>query len=126
MLGEPDPRRNRPFTTNATGVATGLNADEVDGMSADQLRARFALVNDDGTLSNGNGVTRVTRIGDGRYAVDFDGPIENCGYTVTIASADIVGTTGVERADADTLIVSTRSLPDGTPSDRPFNVTVSC
>jgi hypothetical protein len=27
-------RDAKPFTTNATGVATGLNADEVDGMSA--------------------------------------------------------------------------------------------
>src|SRR3954452_4002408 len=27
----------KPFTTNATGVATGLNADEVDGMSATDI-----------------------------------------------------------------------------------------
>ena len=27
----------KPFTTNAHGVATGLNADQVDGMSADQI-----------------------------------------------------------------------------------------
>jgi hypothetical protein len=27
----------KPFTTNATGVATGLNADQVDGMSADEI-----------------------------------------------------------------------------------------
>lgn len=27
----------KPFTTNATGVATGLNADQVDGMSADDI-----------------------------------------------------------------------------------------
>jgi hypothetical protein len=30
-------RDAKPFTTNATGVATGLNADEVDGMSADDI-----------------------------------------------------------------------------------------
>jgi len=29
----------RPFTTNATGVATGLNADRVDGKSAAQIAA---------------------------------------------------------------------------------------
>src|SRR5918998_5055185 len=37
----------RPFTTNATGVATGLNADEVDGLDAAQIvaaaRAKAAL-----------------------------------------------------------------------------------
>jgi hypothetical protein len=27
----------KPFTTNATGVATGLNADQVDGKSADEI-----------------------------------------------------------------------------------------
>lgn len=27
----------KPFTTNATGVATGLNADQVDGQSADEV-----------------------------------------------------------------------------------------
>ena len=30
-------RDAKPFTTNATGVATGLNADEVDGMSAGEI-----------------------------------------------------------------------------------------
>src|SRR4051812_28200181 len=30
-------RDAKPFTTNATGVATGLNADEVDGKSADEI-----------------------------------------------------------------------------------------
>ena len=30
-------RDAKPFTTNATGVATGLNADEVDGMSAGDI-----------------------------------------------------------------------------------------
>src|SRR3954452_2833880 len=30
-------RDAKPFTTNATGVATGLNADEVDGMSATDI-----------------------------------------------------------------------------------------
>src|SRR3954447_26496319 len=29
----------RPFTTNATGVATGLNADQVDGKSATEIAA---------------------------------------------------------------------------------------
>ena len=32
-------RDAKPFTTNATGVATGLNADEVDGMSANEIVA---------------------------------------------------------------------------------------
>ena len=30
----------KPFTTNATGVASGLNADKVDGLNADEIIAR--------------------------------------------------------------------------------------
>jgi hypothetical protein len=48
-------RDAKPFTTNATGVATGLNADEVDGMSADDIvkaakgaDPTYALVGADG------------------------------------------------------------------------------
>src|SRR5689334_18294840 len=48
-------RDAKPFTTNATGVATGLNADEVDGMSADDIvkaakgaEATYALLSADG------------------------------------------------------------------------------
>src|SRR4051795_7461032 len=41
-----------PFTTNATGVATGLNADQVDGKSASDFAAAtqlsFAIVSDAG------------------------------------------------------------------------------
>ena len=42
-----------PFTTNATGVATGLNADKVDGKDASDLQAKFATVAADGTLAAG-------------------------------------------------------------------------
>jgi hypothetical protein len=48
------PRDAKPFTTNATGVATGLNADEVDGLSADDIvkaakgaEATYALLSAD-------------------------------------------------------------------------------
>ena len=33
------PATAAPFTTTATGVATGLNADQVDGKSADEIVA---------------------------------------------------------------------------------------
>ena len=49
----------RPFTTNATGVATGLNADRVDSLSAEQLvgaaRQRWALVNESGQIERQTG-----------------------------------------------------------------------
>jgi hypothetical protein len=45
----------KPFTTNATGVATGLNADRVDGLEAAQLRTRWVLVNGDGQIESQSG-----------------------------------------------------------------------
>jgi hypothetical protein len=53
----------KPFTTNATGVATGLNADEVDGQSAEEIVAagragqdtRWALIDEAGQIEQQTG-----------------------------------------------------------------------
>jgi len=45
----------KPFVTNATGVATGLNADEVDGRSASELGTRWALINESGDIEQQTG-----------------------------------------------------------------------
>ena len=45
----------KPFTTNATGVATGLNADRVDGASAADLSTRWALVSEAGVIEQQTG-----------------------------------------------------------------------
>src|SRR4051794_7400166 len=53
----------RPFTTNATGVATGLNADRVDGKSADDItkdaatasKTRWLLIDDKGAIVEQSG-----------------------------------------------------------------------
>ena len=64
----------KPFTTNATGVATGLNADEVDGQSANEIadsaasraaadasskagaaKTRWVLIGADGTIAAQSG-----------------------------------------------------------------------
>jgi len=61
----------KPFTTNATGVADGLNADRVDGLNADQivaaaregnggLRTRYALVDERGVIVEQSGGFTVT------------------------------------------------------------------
>src|ERR671931_1331497 len=65
------PATAAPFTTTATGVATGLNADQVDGKSADEIVAaaqagtKFASVNGaDGALSpNNRGAKSASRTG---------------------------------------------------------------
>jgi len=50
----------KPFTTNATGVATGLNADEVDGLDGSQLRTRWFLVNSAGAIEAQSGGFSIT------------------------------------------------------------------
>jgi hypothetical protein len=126
VSGDPNPRNNKPFTTNATGVATGLNADEVDGKSADDLRARFALVNADGAVANANGVASVTRLEEGAYAVVFDADIDGCVYTATIGSTNSLAVASVERSSSSALLVKTRAIPSGDQDDAPVNVVVNC
>jgi len=45
----------KPLTTNATGVADGLNADRVDGANAADLRTRWALINEAGAIEEQSG-----------------------------------------------------------------------
>ena len=73
----------KPFTTNATGVATGLNADQVDGKSASDIAAGVSVggvhVEADGRLTaaiNRRGgtptVSKSTTVA-GEYTVTFPG-----------------------------------------------------
>ncbi len=67
-----------PFTTNATGVATGLNADKVDGKDATDFAATgdllFAAVAADGhgDRAAGRRPQRLARRATNTYTVTFD------------------------------------------------------
>jgi hypothetical protein len=121
-----------PFTTNAGGVATGLNADKVDGKSADQIAPKFAVIAANGTLGGTRGATAAKKIGDGTYEVTFADDIANCAYTATETTITDAGAVGVQAVDAKTLNVRTRKGggADGTgtsdPADRPFHLVVTC
>jgi hypothetical protein len=121
-----------PFTTNAKGVATGLNADQVDGKNADDIVAtaqssnKFAVVAADGSLSaGGRGAKAATRTGAGVYNVDFDADVSKCSRTATIAGATPAEIT-TEAADADTVTVHTFDVGTSTAADHPFHLTVTC
>src|SRR5690349_13776436 len=79
----------KPFTTNATGVATGLNADQVDGKSADDIvndakaLTKFANVTGTGALRAGRGPTASTRTQAGTYTETFASDVSQCQYQVT-------------------------------------------
>jgi hypothetical protein len=89
-----------PFTTNAKGVATGLNADQVDGKSASDFasasdlttqanRLLFAVVSDSGTSApTATGpstptVSEATTAGDEVYTVDLKRDVSKCSYTAS-------------------------------------------
>jgi hypothetical protein len=75
---------SKPFTTNATGVADGLNADRVDGRGADDIVTearsfnRFAAVTAPGALQADRGAATATRAAVGVYDVTFDGDVSAC------------------------------------------------
>jgi hypothetical protein len=126
-----------PFTTNATGVATGLNADKVDGKSADDIVAAaqaanpFAAVDATGKLTTGRGAASATKTATGTYTVVFTNDISKCVATATESTATDAGAVAVEVKDAKTLTVVTRAGGDdstiGTkPADRPFSLLVTC
>jgi hypothetical protein len=89
-----------PFTTNATGVATGLNADKVDGKEAADFAAATdvtalagsllaAQVAQDGTLgANGRGAV-ASAVNGNVYTVKFNRDVSKCTF-----SASPVGSPG--------------------------------
>ncbi len=87
------PATAAPFTTTAKGVATGLNADQVDGKSADELVAaaqalnKFADVSAAGALNAGRGA-KAASVAASVYSVDFDSDVSKCARTATITGAD--------------------------------------
>jgi hypothetical protein len=120
----------KPFTTNATGVATGLNADRVDSKSADdivqesvQAASRFADVGADGKVNGGRGIASVAVQGpatDATYRVVFAEDVSKCALTATEQTITDAGPVAVQRVDAKTVDVKTA------PAQRPFALVATC
>ena len=129
--GNPD---GAPFTTNATGVATGLNADEVDGRSADEIVAqaraltKVAAITPTGALAGGRGVAATGRTAVGTYLVTFDADVSACAYSATVIGGEgELGFATVEPVDARTLRVRTRQAAGDNPAaDRAFHLVATC
>ena len=126
----------RPFSTNATGVATGLNADRVDGLQgtissaapASRPSRPTARWRPGGALSATHGTDP------GTYQVKLDGDVSACVYQATETDTTDAGAAAVQllTGSTDTLTVVTRGGggPTGAdptpPADRPFHLTVIC
>jgi hypothetical protein len=123
------PATAAPFTTTATGVATGLNADKVDGKDATDLQAKFATVNGaDGAVGSNRGVAASgsSRASAGIYNVVFDADVSKCSRTATIAGTTPGFITTDAGANAQTVTVHTTATDGTTAADRSFNLTVTC
>jgi hypothetical protein len=123
------PATAAPFTTTAKGVATGLNADQVDGKSADEItaaaQAKFATVTGaTGALGDKRGATAAARSAAGIYSVDFDADVSKCARTATIAGT-APGQITTDATDADTVAVRTFDGA-GAAADRSFHLVVTC
>jgi hypothetical protein len=100
-----------PFTTNATGVATGLNADRVDSHDASDfaLTADFlsAIVTDSATAAptvTGRGaptVTKGTSGADTVFTVKFNRDVSKCSYTASPVGASSTTAPGVSSVTAN-------------------------
>ena len=131
----------KPFVTNATGVATGLNADRVDGKSATELTADavaavrainpLAQVTAAGTagetrgLATTGGLTHVAN--SGVYALLFNGDLSKCALSATITDAaggEISATPVV--ASGNTTVTVRTSTSAGAPGDRGFHLVATC
>jgi hypothetical protein len=143
----------RPFTTNATGIATGLNSDEVDGLDAAQiiaaariktgldadtvdgkdstdLQARFAQVAADATAGTTRGVPTggVTNpAGPGTYQVVFTGNLSACAMSATVTGTGPgqVSVTPVVAAGNTNVAVETFNGV-GAAADRGFHLIANC
>jgi hypothetical protein len=97
-----------PFTTNATGVATGLNADRVDGKEAADFAAAsdvtalqgsllFAAVAADGTLGGNRGGVSASKAAapSNVYTVKFNKDVSKCSFTASPVGSAATQTLGV-------------------------------
>lgn len=129
----------KPFTTNATGVATGLNAERVgsktpaqltsDAVSAVQGTLSFARVSAAGASIAARGVSGVAHPSTGTYTVTFANPVNACALTATqSATGTDVGTVGTQvGADNRTVTVTTLALlPAPELADRAFDISAVC
>ncbi len=130
---------SKPFTTNATGVATGLNAERVGSQTPAQLTSAavgavqqglsFARISAAGANAGGRGVTAVAHPETGTYTITFQNPVNACAVTATQqATGTDVGTIGTQvGADNRTVTVTTLTLtPSPALADRAFDITAVC
>ena len=112
----------KPFTTNATGVASGLNADFVDGQDFDAA----AVAGNGQIQARTTAEITAARTATGRYQVDFPTLANtSCFYQATARSGPAFVVVQGQAEPNGRAIVHTYSAV-GTAADIPFYVTAQC
>ncbi len=126
-----------PLTTNATGVATGFNANYLQGKQASDFipqtkessfaqtnQLLFAAVSQTGALAANRGATAAAQTGAQAYTITFNVNVSKCSFTASpLGAALATGSLGVslDTSNPDVVDVSAPSaLTQG------FNVQVIC
>jgi len=131
-----------PFTTNGTGLVKNLNADRVDGKSAEDFLEKgsvlFAAVTANGTIGANRGIaagtTAATRDDSGNnqaFTIPFSGDVSKCVATASPASAPTAPTTAgavsaltVTNGTNPATFLVTEVNAEDTPY--PFSIQVTC
>ena len=131
-----------PFTTNGTGLVKNLNADRVDGKSAEDFLEKgsvlFAAVAANGTIGANRGIaagtTAATRDDSGNnqaFTIPFSGDVSKCVATASPASAPTAPTTAgavsaltVTNGTNPATFLVTEVNAEDTPY--PFSIQVTC
>ncbi|MCW3015703.1 MAG: hypothetical protein JWO02_2795 [Solirubrobacterales bacterium] len=137
----------KPFTTNATGVATGLNADRVDGLNAGDLLGKtekaadsaklngqdgtfyasagdllFAAVNAAGNVTASRGGTATASVAGNTFTVTLAKDVSKCSFTATPNAA--IATPGLSLAVASA--GTNKVTVDESAGPVPFHLQVIC
>jgi hypothetical protein len=125
-----------PFTTNATGVATGLNSDKLDGKDSTDFAAAadvktlsdgllFATVNATGTIGdNKRGALTSTKDATNPvYTVKFNRDVSKCSYTASVVGAAATTSPGVQSTAGDPTSVTVNL---GGTAGNAFHLQVIC
>ena len=67
----------------AASVVLGSMTDEADAARSTQLKTLWAVVNSDGTVDRGKGVTSSSKPDTGQYEVKFNRDVSRCAYSAT-------------------------------------------
>jgi hypothetical protein len=114
-----------PFSTNATGKVTNLDADKVDGKSSEDFASAgdlgFASVKADGSFVAGRGATAsaLTSAASNTYTVTFNKDVSKCSFTASALGESSANGFGVQPVAGTPTQVQVDQQDDATDDGNP-------